>query len=741
MSRTLTHLVMFFILMAVSSVSADLVWADSVSSDQLTINKAALLTGAQPKIRLVAAKQLLIADDPKSRNAIIEALGAAGDIEARKAICSAIIQSDSWQKKISNLKDLIEPLCSLMKSKDASLVELASQALLVYDYAQVSQCLLSQITPENELQTRLNVIVALKQRMPQREVITTLVDLLDDETPEIADASGLALQDWFPLGTDRKFWGQIISELSEKSPQQIVRERFIRQQSRLMQLESLYENLLSDHVDCLDMIYQAKTDDKARTDFLMENFHSEFAPVRVWAIDKVAQWRNSASLPVEFSPILLDMVNDDDPAVRLKVAQLLIYMADINPAASLLDQLKIESDKAAARAQLNALGEACYYASLSSSQFKLDPAIRITTLSFIDKFIQSDDPQDVLAGADNLRKILEKNGLDNGVVQNSLKVLLAKYVKSVSANSELPAKLLERMARLCESSCFFKSDASSLYNNEFLKALGSGDAAMRYAAVAGLKNVDSAAALKEFKQKELYNDSDQQISNIVIELASEVGRTEDLEWLFGKMKSADSQVWPAILSILQRSEPEIVSIWLDKLVDQLGQDPKVVDLLEMAQKKTGLQTKARIKLAQLYKSRFDFENSQKYYNLASEVETDQAAIDQIKVGMLDLYLIFNKNYEVSKLVSDRLEITDISDSDPYAQRLDRHFHDNKIEASQKAMLLALLAVIRSDSPRPAWDELLYSWKMLIGGQKLPPLKDQKPSTAAPSVMPLKDGRK
>jgi len=63
---------------------------------------------------------------------------------------------------------------------------------------------------------------------------------------------------------------------------------------------------------------------------------------------------------------LLDLVSNKNRQVRLKTAQLLALMWELNSAQRLLGQLEVETDAAVKQELFVALGGACYFASLSA---------------------------------------------------------------------------------------------------------------------------------------------------------------------------------------------------------------------------------------------------------------------------------------------------------------------------------------------------------------------------------------
>ncbi len=79
------------------------------------------------------------------------------------------------------------------------------------------------------------------------------------------------------------------------------------------------------------------------TDFLAEQLGSLDPVVKLWAVERVYQSRvgspSKTTLPAKLGPILISLISDENGGVRLRTAELLSLMGELNSAEKLLEQL------------------------------------------------------------------------------------------------------------------------------------------------------------------------------------------------------------------------------------------------------------------------------------------------------------------------------------------------------------------------------------------------------------------
>ena len=206
---------------------------------QQKINRSSLFEGANDQIRLDAAIELLLSEDKVARQVLIDGLKQSENIAAQSAICKALAQSRSWQTAVRNKSDFIEPLFNILLAQSDATAKFAAEAMLICEYKQLDSRLEKIVSDAGyDAQVRLHAIYALKLR-PEKEAIFVLIKLSEEQNKQVAEAAAMALQDslGIPVGTEHKVWEQIVKELDRKSTDEFVRDRLVRQEARVHQLE------------------------------------------------------------------------------------------------------------------------------------------------------------------------------------------------------------------------------------------------------------------------------------------------------------------------------------------------------------------------------------------------------------------------------------------------------------------------------------------------------------------------
>ncbi len=707
---------LFFLILLVffvSIVSAEV--AGDASSDQFLINKTMLFSDGDQNVRVVAAKQLLLSDKTASRELVLKILNSDTDAKAKTAIFLAIIESDNWSRKIPNADQLAVALCKAITIDDQEVSNLGCQALSMFDYSLVGPTLVKIVSDEsNPIQVRLNAINGLKASLPNRDVIPELVKLLDNSNPQISQAADEALQEWVPLGKDKKIWRQVISDLGQKTPEQIVKERLLRQEAKLRQLNIDMEKIRAEHLAVLEDLYQFKTVNNGRKEFLLEQLQSSQAKVRLWALDKVSQWKNSTKLPDEFSPVLIDMIADNSWQVRSSVADLLVYMGDIAPAKALLNQLKKELNDYAAISELNALSEACYYASISNGKVVVDKPLRVAAIGIAESFLQSSNKLKVVAGAKSFARMIEKNGVGEEVVSKGLSLVRASFDKAVSNNDDkLILGLLKVMAGLCQDSNYYSSLSAKVFHDSFSKYLESKSVEIKIAAMNGLINIDSAASLHNFKNSKLYESPDSRVVDTVVALAGKVGQSSDLEWLSGILSKDSDRAWDSILKILSRSDGQVIWKWLETFEKMKVPVDRQVQVLNLSEKKSGFEVKSKLRLAKIYTEKEDNSIAAKYYESALNLGLDPKTAQKVNLELLKYSLSVGDISRASEILAWELGRSDIVVSKGYGRAVDSYFTDKYVDSSVKIDLYKRIVAIKAPSERLSWKEAVGRWKIIV----------------------------
>ncbi|MDO8301898.1 MAG: hypothetical protein Q7T18_01525, partial [Sedimentisphaerales bacterium] len=466
---------------------------------QQKINRASLLEGANDQIRVDAATELLLSEDKLARQVLIEALKQNDNVAAQAAVCKAIAQSRSWQTVMRSKTDFIEPLFTLLSAQPDAPAKLAAEAMVIFEYKQVAPRL-EKIAADDtaDAASRLHAIYALKLR-PEKNAFFALIALLDNKNKAVADAAALALQDslGIPTGTEPKVWDQIAKELDRKSPDEFIRDRLVRQEARVHQLETSMKRWQMLYVSALDSLYKAVNDDAAKTAFLTERLTSDEPEVQLWAIRRVSEWRmGNKPLPQNFGPILLNLISANDATVRLETATLLALTSYLGPAPALLAQLQAEKDEDVKTALFVALGEACNYAYVYKSEVTVSPEIQQTTRGLAVMYLADSDAKKAQKGAEVFGKLLTHNSVDKGEVQKDFSLLIGRYEQAKDEpNSALRAPLLDVMAGLCGQGAAYRAQAAEMFEPIFTQAIADKENPVREAAVAGLVKIDGPKGL------------------------------------------------------------------------------------------------------------------------------------------------------------------------------------------------------------------------------------------------------
>jgi HEAT repeat protein len=352
---------------------------------QLKINQEALYRGATEENRVDAAMVMLFNDDPRARQVLIEALKQTENKPARIAVCKALSASREARLTIKNKKDFIAPLAEIFKTDDGSTAKFAAEAALLYDYDEIANVLEPMAKDSGlPLKARLNTIYALKVQFDTRAIIL-LAELVGDKDVQVSTAAEDALRSiGIPVGRFAANRSQIIAELRSRGMERFQREWMVRQEARVSDLEKQLNQWQKLYLGSLDRIYQGLTDDNQRGKLLSETLASPEESVRLWALEKVSQWRigTQAKLPAELGPILVRLISDDDKKVRLAAAKLLSLTGELSSAERLAAQFKIERDEEVKQELFVALGAACQYALVPTSGVQLSPELRKQTLDW-----------------------------------------------------------------------------------------------------------------------------------------------------------------------------------------------------------------------------------------------------------------------------------------------------------------------------------------------------------------------
>ncbi len=680
--------------------------ANGVLSDQLAINRAVLLNGPDDNIRVVAAKQMLLDPNEDAMTAVIEILTASDNRNAIFAICKAIDQSLLWEPQIAIPDAYINPLIGVLSNPDIEVAHQAASSLAVYPYEKVKpeleKVLYSEDAPQ---QSRLNVIHAIGLRLSEKDAIGAMISLLDDKDTAISDEACKTLQGWVPIGSNKALWNYVRTELKQKSPDEIVRDRLSSQETKVDQLQQQNKVITDELLAVYEQLYAAMADQAAKSLQLIEALKKPIVEVRLWAVRKVVLWRNANDLPNELAVAAVEVISDPDQTVRLETARLMVYMAGANPVDKLMAQLQKEEIEPVQAALLEALSESCYYALLPSSNIKLDPKVRIYTLNKAGEFLNGKTPERVILGTEVTRKLLEKNGLEDAAAEEYINAVLNRYKQALDNNPALAARILGTLSKFCLADFHYRAIGRRLLQPEFVTALTSPTVETRKAAASGLINIDKANALRLLREKQIYNDPDPSVVAVIVSLAREVGNGEDYIWLVEKNKQNTEGVWQTIVAILQREDVSIVEKAIAAVETFNIDDAKKIEVFEIGRKKAGIQYKSTILLAQFYLNRGrNAEAAELYASLLSDPAGKSSVVEDAQNAVIALSA-GGKHTPLALLVTELLAAGDIKPEDPIGVKL-----IETTESENGQALKTELLKIAPPQPREGWKTIVERWK-------------------------------
>jgi HEAT repeat protein len=705
-----------------STLPVDEAIAEASLSKQLKINRDALLKGSSEQIRIDAATVMLFSEDPLAREILLDALKQSENIGARVAVCKSLNQARSEQQSIKNKEEFIPPLFDILATEVDDSAKFAAEAILIFEYDQIAKPLEGMVTdPSLPAKARLNAIYALRLQ-PDMRAIFKLIDRLDDFDEEVAAEAESALRSLgTPIGKDAEAREQIRTELKRKGRDEFFRDLLIRQEAKMRDMQAEKEQWQERYLSASGNIYDGISGDVARGAFLAEHLRSPEPAVKLWALEKVSQWRvgTKSRLPAELGPILVNLISDPDRDVRLKTAKLLSLMGELNSAERLLEQIQVEQNDQIKAEMFLSLGWACYYASLPNSEIKIPDQIRKKTLELATEYLLQDEPGKARKGAEVIKKLLEQDGLTSGEVGKYLGLLAERYKREQDrADDTVRGELLTAMAGLCAQSAY-KAEAAKLFRPLFEQARDDTSDLVREAAVDGLIYIDKARALSILR-RDFISDSSIIIRRKLIDLAGEVGNQEDLDWLAEKigLPSEGEPAWQAMLAIFKGSDAAVLDEWIEKFDSHNAKtrlsDEQSLSVLEIAERKAVAENRStmlrnvRARLASLYNKRGDFERAAEYLGMLRQVAQTAEEKEAISAELLGVYLR-NSNAEAAvRLVEYCLLEKDLDSNNVIVLSVDSYLAEPAATTDANIMLEALTGVKTSEA-RPMWAEQVQRW--------------------------------
>ncbi len=701
--------------------------AESEGDQELALIRDQLFNNKDATTRMNAATVLLFKDGPEARALVLDVLRQTENPAAKTAICKALDRSRRDPRSLRNKEDFLQPLLGILATEaDPAVARSAAEASLMFGYDQV-QVGLEGIADDSQLPVaiRSNAVYAL-QLHPDKKAVLKLVGLLGDPNSTMAQAAGEALTALgMPLPEDADARRRAAGDLESQGPETYLRKRLVRSETDIRTLKAGVQLWQDYYFAALTDWYGSLTDEAVKVAFLTDRLKAPEPEVKLWALDRIEQLKKGTSKPKlseDFEKTLLSLISSRNRQVRLRTARVMALMWELNSAQRLLQQLQAEEDADVRHELLIALGGACYYASLDTSPFKIPDEVRNETLEWAIRFLSEQRAERVRSGADVIRKLLAQNGLKAMDTGRYLDALAQRYQQATTeANHAIRGELLSAMAGLCAQRSLCRLQATKLYSPLFEQALADSEERTREGAVDGFISIDGQAALKKFR-KTLVDDPSASVRAKLINLAGEVGVSEDLDWLSKKLgvPVEGEAAWKAMLKVFPRCGIDVLVAWVGvfttpPLQERLSTEQSISYLILVEQRaqsesKIDLLAQARKQLAHLYAVSSNFKLAADYLRLMEEAAKDPQERDGLLSDRLSVCLRWPNLTMVGEIMDAYLSASDLTGDSPLARSIDGYLREPPVGADPNA-LLETLALIKVKDPeaRPGWRGLLQRW--------------------------------
>jgi len=694
---------------------------------ELALIKDQLFNNKDAATRMSAASVLLFKDDPAARELVLEVLKQTENPGAKTAVCKALDRSRRDPRPLKNKEDFLLPLLGILSTEaDPSVARSAAEASLMFSYDQV-QAGLERIADDSQLPVaiRSNAVYAL-QLHPDKRAVLKLINLLGDSDGEVARVAGDALTSLgISLPEDAEGRRRAASDLESQGPETYLRKRLVRSEADIRTLKTGMQLWQDYYFAALSDWYGSLTDEAVKIAFLTDRLKAPEPEVKLWALDRIEQIKKGTSKPKlseDFEKTLLSLISSKNRQVRLRTARVMALMWELNSAQRLLQQLQVEEDADVRHELFIALGGACYYASLDTSPFKIPDEVHNETLEWAVRFLNEQRAERVRSGADVIRKLLAQNGLKTVDPGKYLDALVRRYQQATSeANHVVRGELLSAMAGLCAQRSVCRVLATRLYGVLFEQALADSEEDVREGAMDGFVSIDGAAALKKFR-KTLVDDPSSSVRAKLINVAGEVGVSEDLDWLSKKLgaPSEGEAAWRAMLKVFPRCGMDVMASWIGAftttpLQERLSLEQRIsyfilIEQRAQSESKIDLLAEARKQLAQLYIASANFKLAADCLRLMEEAARDQRERDGILSDRLTVCLRWPNLDMVGEIIDAHLSASDLTDESPLAKSIDGYLKEPPLGADPNALLETLSRIkVKDPDARPGWRGLLQRW--------------------------------
>ncbi len=311
---------------------------------------------------------------------LAEILDGQNNNETRRIICQALAQHNpggifSTGKIYPDI--FIDPLFNCLYSDDPLLSDSAAYALATcFPEAILGRLTEIAVSPEETIENRLSAIITI-ERIPSRDAILNLAQLVQDKTPQIRERAIDAICHRLVMPRESFDIGQFL-EIELPNLRWMSESEFLLLQARMLaqdnkQLGIKVESSKQDIVYWQNKYLSAETDrfNSLTAENKLSMLQSRLdpgqdKPVRQWAASQLIVWGNTAqareiSVAEGLMKLLGNHISDAEDFVRSAVAETLGVFGSNPDAMPLIDKLltQLSSEKAPAcqKAILNTLGQ------------------------------------------------------------------------------------------------------------------------------------------------------------------------------------------------------------------------------------------------------------------------------------------------------------------------------------------------------------------------------------------------
>jgi hypothetical protein len=708
--------------------------ATDAAMTQIRVYRTALTEGRDEPTRVDGAKCLLFSDNPNARKEILQILRDGSNPSAQTAICLALVGARDERKPVTNKGDFVDPLMSLLRTEtNPARAELVAQTMLIFPYDDIQRELERMADDPNAPKVAVSNAIRAMEYQPDEDALRKLFSLAGRTDTGVAGEAREALTlIGVEVPADPNAIPALIERLQRRGPPdfinnpKIMRIWLLSADAQLVEERRERKNLEQRYLDVIEKLYGSQTEEK-KTDYLSQQLTSEETSVKLWALDKLSELQRGTGrtkLSEQLKTIALGMISHPDKRVRLKTANLLGSMWEVNSAQQLLDRYQAEDDAEVRQAIFLTLGTVCYNQLKPAAQpAKPLDEIRRKTLDIAMVFLNSAEVERVRAGAGVISKLLEQDGLRPEEVYRYLRALSDRY-RQAGANINR-SELLSPMASLCGQQSVCRTEAARLYGPIFEAAMADTADSMRLAAMEGLISVNKVDALRKFR-KDIWKDASQAVRIKLMDLYGEVGTSDDLDSLFLRLgQNGESEAaWKAMYKILGRCSAEVLDAWMARLdpktnPNALSVDQRLSFLLLVEQKATSDKDASRLKVARerifsLYASGNNAGKATEYVKLllnSAATDTEKQATTTALASVCLTPPSLNLDLAVS-LIEKYLDDRDLDAESSLAKSISAYMSEPPVGADPNVLLDRLrLIKVKDSTARGVWQQQMVQWSL------------------------------